>query len=97
MAIFEEDLKDYCTLNNWYDPSKSTEEERWIKTNKAIACLRACLTPSARTVYKYSLGLSEAEQKKRHSVPSSVARILRRKYWSLGATAKVSSLTATRR
>ncbi len=22
MEIFEEDLKDYCTLNNWYDPSK---------------------------------------------------------------------------
>ena len=61
-------LKDYCTLNNWYDPSKSTEEERWIKTDKAIACLRACLTPSARTVYKYSLGLSKAEQKKPHSV-----------------------------
>ena len=38
MEIFE-DLKDYCTLNNWYDPSKSTEEERWIKTDKAIACL----------------------------------------------------------
>ncbi|CAB4002062.1 Hypothetical predicted protein [Paramuricea clavata] len=68
MEIFEEDLKDYCTLNNWYDPSKSTEEERWIKTDKAIACLRACLTPSARTVYKYSSGLSEAEQKKPHSV-----------------------------
>ncbi|CAB3998752.1 Hypothetical predicted protein [Paramuricea clavata] len=68
MEIFEEDLKDYCTLNNWYDPSKSTEEERWIKTDKAIACLRACLTPTARTVYKYSLGLSEAEQKKTHSV-----------------------------
>ncbi|CAB3979301.1 Transposon Ty3-G Gag-Pol poly [Paramuricea clavata] len=68
MEIFEEDLKDYCMLNNWYDLSKSTEEERWIKADKAIACLRACLTPSARTVYKYSLGLSEAEQKKPHSV-----------------------------
>ena len=46
MEIFEEDLKDYCTLNNLYDPSKSPEEERWIKTDKAIACLRACVTHS---------------------------------------------------
>jgi hypothetical protein len=50
------------------------------------------LTPSARTVYKYSLGAKEASVS-----TSSVARLLRRKYWSLGGTAKVSSLTATRR
>ena len=47
MEIYEEDLKDYCTLNNWYDPSKQSEAEKW-------ACLRSSLTPSARTVVKYS-------------------------------------------
>ena len=62
MEMYEEDLIDYCTLNSWYDPSK------WVKADKAIACLRASLTPSARTVFKYSLGLSEAEQKKPHLV-----------------------------
>ena len=68
MEIYEEDLRDYCTLNNWYDPSKQSEAEKWVKADKAIACLQSSLTPSARTVFKYSLGLSEAEQKKPHLV-----------------------------
>ena len=68
MEIYEEDLRDYCTRNNWYDPSKQSEAEKWVKADKAIACLRSSLTPSARTVFKYSLGLSEAEQKKLHLV-----------------------------
>ena len=68
MEIYEEDLKDYCTLNNWYGPSKQSEAEKWVKAGEAIACLRSSLTPSARTVFKYSLGLSEAEQKKPHLV-----------------------------
>ena len=68
MEIYKEDLRDYCTLNNWYDPSKQSEAEKWVKADKAIACLRSSLTPSARTVFKYSLGLSEAEQKKPHLV-----------------------------
>ena len=66
--IYEEDLRDYCTLNNWYDPSKQSEAEKWVKADKAIACLRSSLTPSARTVFKYSLALNEAEQKKPHVV-----------------------------
>ena len=28
MEIYEEDLRDYCTLNNWYDPSKQSEAEK---------------------------------------------------------------------
>lgn len=68
MEVYIEDLIDYCTMNNWYDASKDTEEERWIKADKAMACLRASLPPAVRTVYKYSLGLSEIDQKKPHRV-----------------------------
>ena len=70
IEIYEEDLIDYCTLNSRYDPSKQLNEaEKWVKADKAIVCLRASLTAlSARTVFKYSFGLSEAEQKKPHLV-----------------------------
>ena len=44
-------------MQNWYDTSKETDEAKWTKPNKAMAFLRASLFPSARTVYKYSLGL----------------------------------------
>ena len=37
-----------------------------------MACLRASLSPAARTVYKYSLGLSDADLKKPHSVVSAL-------------------------
>ena len=33
-----------------------------------MACLRAALSPAARAVYKYSLGLAEDDQKKPHMV-----------------------------
>ena len=36
-----------------------------------MACLRASLTPAARTVYKYSLGLSEADVRKPRSIVSA--------------------------
>lgn len=68
VEVFVEDLIDYCIMNNWYDASKETAEEKWINTDKSMACLRASLPPAVRTVYKYSLGLSEAELKKPHRV-----------------------------
>ena len=55
-------------MQNWYDSSKETEAQRWIKPDKAIACLRASLPPAARAIYKYSLGLSDEDQKKPHLV-----------------------------
>ena len=67
--IYTEDLKDYCVMQNWYDSSKETEAQRWTKPDKAIACLRASLPPAARAIYKYSLGLSNEDQKKPHLVP----------------------------
>ena len=48
-----------------------------------MACLRASLSPAARTMYKYSLGLSEANLKKPHSVVDAL-----REYH--GASVKVS-------
>ena len=33
-----------------------------------MACLRTTLTPTTRTVYKFSLGLCEDDQKKRHRI-----------------------------
>ena len=68
IEIYTEDLRDYCVMQNWYDSSKETEAQRWTKPDKAIACLRASLPPAARAIYKYSLGLSDEDQKKSHLV-----------------------------
>ena len=68
IEIYTEDLRDYCVMQNWYDSSKETEAQRWTKPDKAIACLRASLPPAARAIYKYSLGLSDEDQKKLHLV-----------------------------
>ena len=68
IEVFIEDLTDYCVLQNWFDPSKDTEAAKWTKPDKAMACLRAALSPAARAVYKYSLGLTEDDQKKPHMV-----------------------------
>ena len=70
LETYIEDLIDYCTMQNWYNTSKETDEAKWTKSDKAMpqACLRASLSPAARTMYKYSLGLSEADLKKPHSV-----------------------------
>ena len=67
--IYTEDLRDYCVIQNWYDSSKETEAQRWTRPDKAIACLRVSLPPAARAIiYKYSLGLSDEDQKKPHLV-----------------------------
>ena len=59
IEVFIEDLTDYCVMQNWFDPSKDTEAAKWTKPDKAMACLRAALSPAARAVYKYSLGFNE--------------------------------------
>ena len=68
LEVYIEDLTDFCIMQNWFDPSKETEVAKWTKPEKAMACLRASLSPGARAVYKYSLGLSEDDQKKPHMV-----------------------------
>ena len=55
-------------MQNWFDPSKDTEVAKWTKPEKAMASLRASLSPAARAVYKYSLGLPEQDQNKPHMV-----------------------------
>ena len=72
LETYIEDLIDYCMMQNWYDTSKETDEAKWTKPDKAMACLRASLSPAARTVYKYSLGLSDADLKKPYSVVSAL-------------------------
>ena len=72
LETYIDDLIDYCIMQNWYDSSKETEEAKWTKPDKAIACLRASLSPTARTVYKYSVDLSEADLKKPHSVVNAL-------------------------
>ena len=67
-----ENLTDYCILQNWFDPSKETDAQKWTKPDKAMACLRSSLSPAARTVYKYSLGLNEADLKKPHCVVAAL-------------------------
>ena len=64
VEVYFEDLIDYCIMKNWFDPSKETEATRWTKPEKAMGCLRASLSPAARAVYIYSLGLSEKDQSK---------------------------------
>ena len=68
IEVYVEDLIDYCVMNNWYDSTKESDAEKWTKPDKAMVCLRASLTKSARTVLKYSLGLSAADQLKPHCV-----------------------------
>ena len=48
LETYIEDLIDYCTMQNWYDASKETDEAKWTKPDKAMACLRASLSPAAR-------------------------------------------------
>ena len=59
-------------MQNWCDTSKESEAAKWTKPDKAMACLTASSSPAARTVYKYILGLSEANLKKPHSVVSAL-------------------------
>ena len=68
MEVFVEDLTDYCTMQTWYDESKEGDAAKWTKPAKAMACLRASLPPAARTIYKYSLGLSDDDKAKPHLV-----------------------------
>ena len=65
-------LVDYCMMQNWYDTSKESDQAKWTMPHKAMACLRAFLSPVARTVYKYSLGLSEVDSKKPYSVVNAL-------------------------
>ena len=67
-----EDLTDYWIMQNWFDPSEETDALKWTKPDKAMACLRASLSPAARTVYKYSLGVDEADQKKPRCVVAAL-------------------------
>ena len=72
MEVYIEDLVDYCVMHNWYDPAKERDEEKWTKPDKAMACLRASLSPAARSIYKYSLGLTKENQKKPHLVVAAL-------------------------
>ena len=72
MEVYIEDLVDYCVMHNWYDPAKESDAEKWTKPDKAMACLRASVSPAARSIYKYSLGLSEENQKKPHLVVAAL-------------------------
>ena len=68
VEVYIEDLIDYCIMQNWFNSSKETEAAKWTKPEKAMACLQASLSPAARAVYAYSLGLSEQDQSKPHMV-----------------------------
>ena len=68
VEVFIEDQIDYCIMQNWFDPFKETEAAKWTKPENAMAYLRASFSPAARAFYKYSLGLSEQDQRKPHTV-----------------------------
>ena len=68
MEVYNEDLTDGFIVQNWLDPSKETEAAKWTKPEKAMAYLPASLPFAFRAVYKYSLGLSEQDQSKPHTV-----------------------------
>ena len=72
LETYIEDLIDYCIMQNWYDTLKETDEAKWTKPDKVMACLRASLSPAARMLYKYGLGLSKAGLKKPHSVVNAL-------------------------
>ena len=54
-------------MQNWFDPSKESGC-KMEKPEKAMACLRASLSPASRAVYKYSLGLLAEDLAKPHLV-----------------------------
>ena len=31
IEVYIEDLNDYCMMNNWYDSTKKSHEEKWTK------------------------------------------------------------------
>ena len=68
IEVYIEDLTVYCTIQNWFDPSKETEAAKWTKPEKAMTCLWASLSHANRAVYKYSLGLSAEDLAKPHLV-----------------------------
>ena len=68
IEVYIEDLTDYCTMQNWFDPSNETEAAKLKKPEKAMACLRVSLSPASRAAYKYSLGLSAEDLAKPHLV-----------------------------
>ena len=72
LETYIDDLTDYCIMQNCFDPSKETDALKWTKPDKAMACLRASLSPAARTVYKYSLAQDEADQKNPHCVVAAL-------------------------
>ena len=48
IEVYVEDLTDYCTMQNWFHPLKKTETAKWTKSEKAMACLWASLSPVSR-------------------------------------------------
>ena len=62
LETYIDDSIDYCIMHNWYYTSEKSEAAKWTKSDKAIACLRASLSPAVRTVYKYNLGRTQAAQ-----------------------------------
>ena len=52
VEVYIKDLIDYFIMQNWFNPSKETDFARWTTPEKAMACLRASLSPAARAVYK---------------------------------------------
>ena len=68
VEVYIEDLMEYRIMQNCFDPSKETEAVRWTKPEKVTGCLQASLSPAARAVYKYSLGLLEQDHTKPHMV-----------------------------
>ena len=72
LETYIEDLTDYCIMQNWFDLSKETDALKWTTPDKAMARLWTSLSLAARTVYKYSLGLDKAYQKKPHCVVAAL-------------------------
>lgn len=63
VEVYIEDLIGNSVMRNRYDTSKETEQQNWIRPDKAIAYLRGSLSAAARTIYQHRLGLSEADKK----------------------------------
>ena len=63
VEVYIEDLIGNSVMRNRYDTSKETEQQKWIRPDKAIACLRGSLSAAARTIYQHRLGLSEEDKK----------------------------------
>ena len=84
-------------MQNWFDPFKETEAAKWTKPEKAMAYLRASLSPAARAaslqIQSRIIRTCTGSEKTAHGYQRP-QRVLLRKHRSLGGKTEIYFLAA---